>query len=58
MLVTTQVRTLEELQQIHILNQQNLRQNISPEERNQEGFVAVFSRATGTNAPVGTEHHC
>jgi hypothetical protein len=40
MLVTTQVRTLEELQQIHALNQQNLRQNISPEERNQEGFVS------------------
>lgn len=40
MLVATQVTTEEELQQIHALNQQNLKQNISAEERAQEGFVS------------------
>lgn len=40
MLVTTLVHTEEELQQIYDLNQQNLKQNISAEEREQEGFVS------------------
>ncbi|HYH15688.1 MAG TPA: GNAT family N-acetyltransferase [Flavisolibacter sp.] len=40
MLRTTQVSTAEELQQIHALNQQNLKQNVSPEEQAQEGFVS------------------
>jgi len=40
MLVTTQVTTADELQQIHDLNQLNLKQNISASERAQEGFVS------------------
>jgi ribosomal protein S18 acetylase RimI-like enzyme len=40
MLVATEVKTAEELQQIYELNQQNLKQNISAEEREQEGFVS------------------
>lgn len=40
MLVTTLVSTPNELQQIHELNQLNLRQNVSAEERQQEGFVS------------------
>ncbi len=36
-----QVGTLEELQQILVLQQQNLPQNLSSEERSKEGFVTV-----------------
>jgi len=40
MLITTLVATTEELQQVYNLNQQNLKQNITAEEREQEGFVS------------------
>jgi ribosomal protein S18 acetylase RimI-like enzyme len=40
MLVTTQVHTPDELEQIYELNQLNLKQNVSPAEREQEGFVS------------------
>ena len=39
MLEATTVTKEEELIQIHHLNQQNIRQNLSPEERQKEGFV-------------------
>ena len=40
MLVTTQVQTPDELEQIYLLNQLNLKQNVSAAEREQEGFVS------------------
>ena len=40
MLQATLVTTEHELIQIHHLNQQNLKQNLSPEERQKEGFVS------------------
>lgn len=39
MLVVTTVCLPEELEQIHRLNKQNLKQNLSPEEKEKEGFV-------------------
>jgi L-amino acid N-acyltransferase YncA len=40
MLYTTVVRTTDELEQIRKLNQQNLRQSLSAEEMEKEGFVS------------------
>lgn len=40
MLEATLVSTKEELHQIHRLNQQNLKQNLSVTEQNEEGFVS------------------
>jgi len=39
MLTTTTVHSLEELQQVHLLNQQSLKQNLDETEKQQEGFV-------------------
>jgi len=39
MLIATVVTTADELLQIHKLNQQNLKQNLDEETRDQEGFV-------------------
>src|SRR5258706_3666103 len=39
MLQATTVTKEDELIQIHHLNQQNIRQNLSPKERQKEGFV-------------------
>jgi len=40
MLKATLVSSKEELQQIHLLNEKNLRNNISSNEQEQEGFVS------------------
>ncbi|MBD0296008.1 MAG: GNAT family N-acetyltransferase [Flavisolibacter sp.] len=40
MYIATIVTTPAELQQIHVLNAQNLRQNLTSEEQNKEGFVS------------------
>ena len=40
MLFATIVSTKKELEQIQILNQQNLKQNLSEDEMLQEGFVS------------------
>ena len=40
MLLATTVSSRKELEQIHVLNQQNLKHNISAEEQVQEGFVS------------------
>lgn len=40
MLYATSVTAKEELEQIHALNKRNLKQNISKEEKQQEGFVS------------------
>ena len=39
-MVTTTVSTKSELEQIYVLNQLNLKQNLSPEEKDTEGFVS------------------
>ena len=39
MLSITTVTSVDELEQIHQLNRQSLRQNLSPEEKEKEGFV-------------------
>jgi UDP-N-acetylglucosamine:LPS N-acetylglucosamine transferase len=39
MLIATTVSTDEELVQVHQLNKQNLKQNISLQEKEKEGFV-------------------